>query len=108
MSDDQHTTSSAAERVAALNARRAAGGVTPGRRPHAAQGARRATLLASVAAVAVLTGGFALNAANTSASVASATKTVATTATTAASTTQTTTAATTQTTTAAVTTSQGS
>jgi hypothetical protein len=114
MDDDEPPTGSAAERIAALNARR----VTGGTRPHPARGARRVTLLASVVAVAGLTGGFALNAATGSASTsATATKAVATTNTTTAAATATTaaTTATTAATTAtqstaaqAVTTSQGS
>jgi hypothetical protein len=112
MSDDEHATSSAAERIAALNARRAAGAPSPSTRTHAAKGARRATLLASVAAVAGLTGGFALHAAsNSTASVATANKTVATNTTTAATTatSNSTTASTTSAATAAaITTSQGS
>jgi hypothetical protein len=111
MDDDRN---SAAERIAALNARRATGAVRPppaqGARSHAARGARRVTLLASVVAVAGLTGGFALNAAsNSTPSVAAATKTVATTNTTTAPTTASTNATTAQTSAAqAVTTSQGS
>jgi hypothetical protein len=120
MDDDETPNGSAAERIAALNARRATGAP----RSHPARGARSATLLASVVAVAGLTGGFALNAPSSSASTTvAATKTVATTNTTTAATTattgdtNTTTAATTATTAAtttqnttaqAVTTSQGS
>ena len=106
MDDNEAATSSAAERIAALNAHR-----TPGAsRSHPARGARRVTLLASVVAVAGLTGGFALNAAAESpATVAAAKSTVATTNATTAAPTAGTTATTTQTTTAqAVTTSQGS
>jgi len=79
MNDDGQAPSTAAERIAALNARRASGGSPAGGRAHAAKGARRATLLASVAAVAGLTGGFAFGAAsNSSSSVATAKTTVAT------------------------------
>ena len=57
------STTAAADRIAALQAARAAG-VRPGSRPkHAAQGARRVTLIASMVAVAGLTGGFAFHAA---------------------------------------------
>jgi hypothetical protein len=110
MYDDETPAGRAAERIAALNARRTTGAA----RSHPARGARRVTLLASVVAVAGLTGGFALNAAADSpASVAAAKKTVATTNTTTAATTASTTASTTATTTQsttaqAVTTSQGS
>ena len=112
MNDDEGPTSTAAERIAALNARRAAGGVVPGRRSHPARGARRATLIASVAAVAGLTSGFALNAAGNSAStsVTAASKTAATktTATTSAAGTTAGTPGTTTPTSVAATTSQGS
>jgi hypothetical protein len=127
MNTDENPTSpvpgSAAERIAALNAVRAAGTRKPSpQRKHPAKGARRVTLIASVAAVAGLSGAFALTAASGSAaaSVAASTKsatvatsatkttTGATTASSAASTSASTTAGTTATTTAAVTTSQGS
>jgi len=117
MNDDEGPTSTAAERIAALNARRAAGGVVPGRRSHPARGARRATLIASVAAVAGLTSGFALNSAGNfaSTSVTAAGKTAATkptatktTATTSAAGTMAGTPGTTTPTSVAATTSQGS